>query len=153
MIFFHEQIATWTDLALNSETKSLLFQSKEEWRKWHLVCIFERLIGRVHFGVVCHEILIITPGSIIRDVPCSIITTRLWNDTSKIDICHSYIASEILLIRFGKGNLPCLHLDLKALAMPSFWPEGIDNAFLLTWSHCQCLDNAFLLSKKHCQCL
>ena len=33
---------------------------------------------------------------------------------------HSYIASEILLIRFGKGNLPCLHLDLKALAMPSF---------------------------------
>ena len=40
--------------------------------------IFERLIGgRVHVGVVCHEILIITPGSIIRDVPCSIITTRV----------------------------------------------------------------------------
>ena len=33
---------------------------------------------------------------------------------------HSYIASENLLMRFGKGNLPCLHFDLKALAMPSF---------------------------------
>ena len=34
----------------------------------------EQLIGRDHFGVVCHEILIITPGSIIRDVLCLIMT-------------------------------------------------------------------------------
>ena len=33
---------------------------------------------------------------------------------------HSYIASENLLIRFGKGNLPCLQCKVKALAMPSF---------------------------------
>jgi hypothetical protein len=34
-----------------------------------------------------------------------------------------------LLIRFGEGNLPCLHFDLKALAMP----------FILTQRHWQCL--------------
>ena len=33
-----------------------------------------------------------------------------------------------LLIRFGEGNLPCLHFDLKALAMPSFWAKIIANA-------------------------
>ena len=52
---------------------------------------------------------------------------------------HSYIASENLLIRFGKGNLPCLQCKVKALAMPSFWPEGIGNAFLLSKNHCKCL--------------
>ena len=43
-------------------------------------------------------------------------------NVSKVNVSkrHSYIASENLLMRFGKGNLPCLHFDLKALAMPSF---------------------------------
>ena len=68
-------------------------------------------------------------------------------------INHSYIASENLLIRFSKGNLPCLHFDLKALPMTSFWPEGIGNAFLLSKNHCKCLSfwpegiaNAFLFT-------
>ena len=66
---------------------------------------------------------------------------------------HSYIASENLLIRFGKGNLPCLQCKVKALAMPSFWPEGIDNAFILRKNQCECLSfwpegiaNAFLFT-------
>ena len=66
---------------------------------------------------------------------------------------HSYIVSENLLIRFGKGNLPCLQCNVKALAMPSFWPEGIDNAFILSKNQCECLPfwpegiaNAFLFT-------
>ena len=59
------------------------------------------------------------------------------------------ILLRIEVLRFGKGNLPCLHLDLKALAMPSFWPEGIGNAFIWTWRHW----HAFPLSKNHCKCL
>ena len=56
-------------------------------------------------------------------------------------------------MRFGKGNLPCLHFDQKSLAMSSFWPEGIGNAFLLSKNHCKCLSfwpegiaNAFLFT-------
>ena len=43
------------NLALNSTTESPSISEQEEWRKWHLVCIFERLIGRVHFGCVISE--------------------------------------------------------------------------------------------------
>ena len=42
---------------------------------------------------------------------------------------HSYIASENLLIRFGKGNLPCLPFEQKSLQMP----------VILAQRHCQCL--------------
>ena len=66
---------------------------------------------------------------------------------------HSYIISENLLTRFCKGNLPCLQCKVKALAMPSFWPEGIDNAFILSKNQCECLSfwpegiaNAFLFT-------
>ena len=47
----------------------------------------------------------------------------------------------------------CLHFDLKELVMPSFWPEGIGNAFPLSKNHCKCLSfwpegiaNAFLFT-------
>ena len=76
-------------------------------------------------------------------------TTKL-EKTKKNSIVNTFHS---LLIRFGKGNLPCLHFDLKALAMPSFWPEGIGNAFLLSKNHCEYLSfwpegiaNAFLFT-------
>ena len=67
-----------------------------------------------------------------RDVTSAFLTVfshPTWSGIFRnMYIYHSYIASENLLIRFGKGNLPCLHFDLKALAMPSLWAKIIANA-------------------------
>ena len=82
------------------------------------------------------------------------------------------------LIRFGKENLLCLwcieiikndslivkniifvffscFLAILVLSMPSFWPEGIGNAFLLTWRHFEqkSLQMPVILTRRHCQCL
>ena len=101
---------------------------------------------------------------VIDDLPRFLLTARVllileitasaqWVEILSGGKFHSYIASENLLIRFGKGNLPCLQCKVKALAMPSFWPEGIDNAFILSKNQCECLSfwpegiaNAFLFT-------
>ena len=55
----------------------------------------------------------------------SIMTTALTKVISNLNPefewnSHSYVVCENLLIRFGKGNLPCLQCKVKALAMPAF---------------------------------